>query len=101
MQDNAEMGRRNWPALVGKALTKTGLTREDALAVLRADDGDLLEVIAAAYRLRQEAFGRRVNLHVIQNARSGACSENCGFCNQSSASHISLPLARAMPGIWR
>ena len=90
MQDNAEMGRRNWSALEGKALTKTGFTREDALAVLQADEGDLLEIIAAAYRLRRAAFGRRVNLHVIHNARSGACSENCGFCSQSSASHATI-----------
>ena len=90
MQDNAETGRRNWLALADKALTKTGLTRGDALAVLQADEGDLLEIIAAAYRLRREAFGRRVNLHVIQNARSGACSENCGFCSQSAVSHADI-----------
>ena len=90
MQDNAETGRQNWPVLADKALTKTGLTRENALAVLRADEGDFLEIIAAAYRLRRKAFGRRVNLHVIQNARSGACSENCGFCSQSSASHATI-----------
>ena len=90
MQDNAEMGRRNWSALAGKALTKTGLTREDALAILRVDEDDLLEILVVAYRLRREAFGRRVNLHVIQNARSGACSENCGFCSQSSASHADI-----------
>jgi biotin synthase len=90
MQDNAEMGRRSWSALAGKALTKTGLTREDALAVLRADEDDFMEIIAAAYRLRRKAFGRRVNLHVIQNARSGACSENCGFCSQSAASHADI-----------
>ena len=90
MQDNAEMGRRNWSALADKALTKTGLTREDALTILRADADDLLEIIAVAYRLRRAAFGRRVNLHIIQNARSGACSENCGFCSQSSASHAGI-----------
>jgi biotin synthase len=98
MQDNVKTGKQNWPALADKALTKSGLSREDALAVLRADEDDLLEIIAAAYRLRREAFGRRVNLHVIQNARSGACPENCGFCSQSSVSHADIdryPLRRA------
>jgi biotin synthase len=90
MQAKARIKRQNWPALADKALTKTGITREDAVAVLRADEGDLLEIMAVAYRLRREAFGRRVTLHVIQNARSGACSENCGYCSQSSASYAAI-----------
>lgn len=90
MQDNTKTGRLNWPALFEKALTKNGIARDDALAVLRADESGLLEILAAAYRLRRETFGKRVNLHVIQNARSGSCSENCGFCSQSAVSHADI-----------
>lgn len=90
MRDKAKTGKLNWPALAEKALTGSGVTRADALAVLRSDENELLEIMAAAYRLRQKTFGRRVNLHVIQNARSGACSENCGFCSQSSASRADI-----------
>ncbi|MDD5484101.1 MAG: biotin synthase BioB [Kiritimatiellae bacterium] len=82
--------RLDWRALAEKALTSTGITRGEALAVLRADESDLLEILAAAYRLRRETFGRSVNLHVIQNARSGSCSENCGFCSQSAVSKAGI-----------
>jgi len=90
MQDSAKTEKHNWQALAEKALTGNGISRDDALAVLRADESELLEILAAAYRLRREAFGKRVNLHVIQNARSGACSENCGFCSQSAASSADI-----------
>ncbi len=90
MQDDAQINKIDWLALAEKSLAAGGIGRDDALAVLRADDSQLLEILAAAYRLRQEAFGRRVNLHVIQNARSGSCSENCGFCSQSAASRSAI-----------
>lgn len=58
-------------------------TRGEALAVLRAPDARLLDVLAAAYRVRHRFFGRRVLLHVLENVRSGLCSEDCAFCSQS------------------
>lgn len=90
MRDNAKKERYNWPALAEKALIGNGISRDDALTVLQTDESNLLEILAAAYRLRREAFGKRVNLHVIQNARSGACSENCGFCSQSAAASADI-----------
>lgn len=86
MQGNTKTEKISWMALAEKSLGRTGIARDEALSILRADEGDLLAMLSAAYRLRREAFGKRVNLHVIQNARSGACSENCGFCSQSAAS---------------
>ena len=77
--------KNNWQKLAEKSLAQKGIAREDALAVLRAGEGEILELLAAAWRLRREAFGKKINLHVIQNARSGACSENCGFCSQSAS----------------
>jgi len=87
--------KNNWHKLAEKALAQNGIAREEALAVLRAEDNELLDLLAAAWRLRREAFGNKVNLHVIQNARSGSCSENCGFCSQSalaSSGAASYPL---------
>lgn len=63
-----------------------GLSRDEALAVLRAPDEAVLELLAAAYRLRFRAFGRAVHLNYLINAKSGRCGEDCGYCSQSRVS---------------
>ncbi|WP_425553474.1 biotin synthase BioB [Kribbella hippodromi] len=67
--------------LVTKALERELPTREEALQVLAGDD-DLLKIVAAAYRVRREYFGRRVKLNTIINMKSGLCPEDCGYCSQ-------------------
>ncbi|GAA1604543.1 biotin synthase BioB [Kribbella hippodromi] len=64
-----------------KALERELPTREEALQVLAGDD-DLLKIVAAAYRVRREYFGRRVKLNTIINMKSGLCPEDCGYCSQ-------------------
>ncbi len=56
-------------------------TREESLAVLRAPE--FMPVVQAAYRVRRHFHGNRVKLHVLLNAMSGLCPEDCGFCSQS------------------
>jgi len=75
----------NWNEMAERALAG-GVGRGDALAVLRSGDDELLAVMDAAFRVRLRHFGRRVNLHVLNNARCGSCSENCVFCSQSAVS---------------
>jgi biotin synthase len=58
-------------------------TFEEALAVLRSPDDELLAVLDAAFRVRERAHGRDVRIHVLRNAKSGLCPEDCSFCSQS------------------
>ena len=46
-------------------------TEDDALAVLRAHDDELLDVVAAAGRLRREHFGNTVKVNYLVNLKSG------------------------------
>src|SRR4051812_47987701 len=46
--------------LVEKGLRRELPTREEALAVLATSDDELLEVVAAAGKVRRQWFGRRV-----------------------------------------
>ena len=82
----------NWNTLSAKILGGTPLSREEGTRILRSSDDELLAVLQAAFEVRRRFFGRRVNLHVIQNAKSGLCGEDCLFCSQSAVS--SSPIAR-------
>ena len=73
-----------WSALADKALSGALLTRDEARAVLHAPQDDTLALLDAAFRVRRAHWGRRVSLHVLENAKLGACPEDCGFCSQSS-----------------
>jgi biotin synthase len=44
---------------------------------------DLMDLMAAANRVRQAALGDGVEFCSIVNAKSGHCSEDCAFCAQS------------------
>ncbi len=76
----------DWEALADKALGGERPTPEEALAVLAADDDELLALLHAAYRVRRATFGRRVKLNMLINAKSGICPEDCGYCSQSIVS---------------
>jgi biotin synthase len=78
------MARDTWSRLATEVLEGRSITRQEALALLRTTDDDLLPVLDAAYCIRHRHFGRGVRLHVLRSAVSGGCSEDCGFCGQSS-----------------
>jgi biotin synthase len=73
-----------YAALADQALAGTAIARSDARAVLHAPAEDLLALLDAAFAVRKAHWGMRVSLHVLENAKLGACPEDCGFCSQSS-----------------
>ena len=76
----------DWQSLADIALRGDLLSREQALAVLHAPDDQLLDQLAAAYRVRRATWGNRVRLHFLLNAQSGLCPEDCHYCSQSKIS---------------
>jgi biotin synthase len=80
-----------------RALADRPLDRADALAVLRGSDDELPDVLWAAFAARSRYFGRRVKLCVLQNARSGLCPEDCGYCSQSAVSTADIARYRLLP----
>ena len=72
------------------------LSRDGALEILRTPDSELRELLWNAFRVRSAAFGRRVKVCVLQNARSGLCPEDCHYCSQSAVSSASIPRYRLL-----
>jgi biotin synthase len=70
------------PAITATAMSGGQVDRDDLLAVLASSDDDLLDVVAAAGRVRRKFFGRRVKLNYLVNMKSGLCPEDCGYCSQ-------------------
>ena len=75
-----------WYDLSQRILNGGSADRTDALAILESPDSDLLTVLDGAFALRRRYFGLGVSIHVIRNAKSGLCSENCSFCSQAAVS---------------
>jgi biotin synthase len=67
------------------------LSKDEALDLLMSSDDHLLDVLNAAFLIRRHYFGRGVALHVIQNAKSGLCSEDCAFCSQAGSACSDTP----------
>jgi biotin synthase len=60
------------------------LSFPEALEISRVDSSDLMDLLTAANRVREHFRGKVVDVCSIVNARSGACSEDCRYCAQSS-----------------
>src|SRR5215470_9623250 len=73
-----------WSHLADSVLAGNAPSRDEARAVLHAPPEEILALLDAAFRVRRAHWGLRVSLHVLENAKLGACPEDCGFCSQSS-----------------
>jgi biotin synthase len=93
MNEEVASGNR-WLQMADRVLAGATLTEEEGLAILQAPDAELLEVLAAAYRVRYHWFGNRMHLNLLVNAKSGLCGEDCGYCSQSRVSRADIPRYR-------
>jgi biotin synthase len=82
----------DFTALAEEAIECDGISRDHAREALETNDLETYELLAAARRVRVRFHGNRVRLHVLLNAKSGGCPEDCGFCSQSA--HYETPAER-------
>ena len=83
--------------LAERALAGAALEVDEGRVVLATPDDELAELLWAAYAVRSRHFGRRVKLCVLNNARSGLCPEDCGYCSQSAVSTADIARYRRKP----
>ena len=80
-----------------KALDDEILSRAECHDVLKAPDEDLLALLHAAFTVRARYFGKTVRLQMLQNAKSGACQEDCHYCSQSAVSTAAIDRYNLLP----
>jgi biotin synthase len=76
----------NFQALADKAISGEVLTRDECRSVLQIPDERILDLLGATYRVRHHFCGKRVHFHMLINAKSGLCPEDCHYCSQSRIS---------------
>jgi biotin synthase len=81
----------DWNELADRVLAGELIGGDEALVVLKCPDLELLDLLAATYRVRQRYFGNTVQLYFLMNAKSGLCPEDCGYCSQSRVSEAEIP----------
>ena len=86
------MGR--WIERAQRVLGGEPVRREEARAMLEASDSD--DLLEGAWHLRFHFHGRKVRLHVLLNAKSGLCPEDCSFCSQSAFAKTPIENYRMM-----
>lgn len=74
----------DYARLAERSLRGEALSESDGHELLDAPISDLTRMLEAAFDVRRATFGRRVQFHVLMNAKSGLCPEDCGYCSQSA-----------------
>lgn len=72
--------------LAERALRDEPPTRDEALEILDDPGVALLPLLHASFVPRERRFGRRVQVHILNNVQNGLCPEDCGYCSQSKDS---------------
>jgi biotin synthase len=80
-----------WSRWAADVLAGKAIDRSQALAILNANDDQLMDILSAANRIRTHYFGKTVQLYFLMNAKSGLCPEDCHYCSQSKVSDAPIP----------
>ncbi|MEE2830019.1 MAG: biotin synthase BioB [Myxococcota bacterium] len=91
MTEPTDLSFRTWlDPITERVLGGGRITPEEAARMLDAEGADCFDLFAAANRIRAAFQGADIHLCSIVNAKSGRCSEDCGFCSQSA--HFESPI---------
>ena len=71
-------------ATADAVLSGRAIDLNNTLLLASARNADLIDLLAASNRIREHFHGNDVDICSIVNAKSGACSEDCRYCAQSS-----------------
>jgi len=78
-------------SLIEKGLSGEGIDREQASLLGTLDEEELECLFIGTNKIRDKFKGNEVKICSIVNAKSGKCSEDCGFCSQSASFNTDAP----------
>ncbi len=85
------MNKNYWLSLSKQVINGYRLSKEEALSILTSPDNEIEYLLEAAEEIRYHFFGNKVRIHVLKNAKSGKCPEDCKFCSQSIRFNTAIP----------
>ena len=86
-----DLSFRDWiGGICQRVLDGGAVSPDEARRMLDATGADTWDLFSVANRVREAFQGLDVHLCSIVNAKSGLCSEDCGFCSQSA--HFTSPI---------
>jgi biotin synthase len=88
--DSLEIPESQIRHLVEEIINGGSLSRHDAFSIVEITGPDIFNLFASANQIRHHFRGNTIGLCSIINAKSGACSEDCSFCAQSSRSKANI-----------
>lgn len=80
-----------WQDMATRVLQGESISEIEAQSILTSSDDELLDLMSAAFRVRQRHFGKSVQLYLLMNAKSGLCPEDCSYCSQSKVATSDVP----------
>ena len=93
----AKIKTKKWQVLARKSLKGNSLTHKESLMVLGVKKEELLDLVAAAYKVRHHHHGRQIKLNLLINAKSGLCPEDCAYCSQSISADSKINRYKLLP----
>jgi biotin synthase len=76
--------------LTKKAFSAETLDDKVCTDILISPEIKLLPLLESAYEIRQKYWGKKVNVHIINNVQNGDCSQDCSYCVQSKDSQAEI-----------
>ncbi len=80
----------NYQQLSADALADVPLEETMAVRLLTDPKVELLSLVHAAYAVRQHYWGKKVQIHILNNAQNGQCPEDCSYCTQAKTSDADI-----------
>ena len=84
--------RREIRKIGDKVLEGKDVSMKDVLPLLGTNGPDVLDLAAAANRVREEFNGNKIDLCSLLSVKSGKCPEDCAFCAQSAHYKTEAPV---------
>lgn len=86
------MTRDELDSFGARILSGGTLNSSEAYALAQAPDALIWDLVSWGDRIRRQFKGARIHTCTILNGKSGKCSEDCGFCSQSTSATTDSPV---------